>query len=56
MCNSMDIKDRLEELKTRSYNKDHQLDDRSNLQRFKPSKHKKAYKIDKNFKNRCYAR
>jgi hypothetical protein len=28
----------------------------STLQRFKPSKHQKAYKFEKKIKKRCYAR
>lgn len=26
------------------------------LDRFRPTKHKRAYKFDRNFKKRCYAR
>jgi len=28
----------------------------SRVQKFKPSKHKKAYRLENNFKKRCYAR
>lgn len=31
-------------------------EDLNRLDRFRPSKHKKAYKIQKNFKKRCYLR
>jgi len=30
--------------------------DKSILQRFKPSKHQKAYRLEKKNKKRCYAR
>lgn len=71
MSNREDIKTRLKDLKSHIDNEIHQfikvnqglintseediiLDSR--LQKFKPSKHKKAYKIEKNFKKRCYSR
>jgi hypothetical protein len=70
MSNSGDILSRLEDLKGYVYNeldqlikenqglnnvkKDFELESR--LQKFKPSKHRKAYRIENNFKKKCYAR
>jgi len=71
MGKNEDIKARLEDLKGYMFNgihrliKDNQeLNDtlkedtivESSLQRFKPSKHKKAYRIENNFRKRCYTR
>ncbi|PYG87204.1 hypothetical protein LY28_02342 [Ruminiclostridium sufflavum DSM 19573] len=71
MNKSEDIKTRLEDIKSYMYDEIHrlmqdnqelnatirktELDDR--LQKFKPSKHKAAYKKnDKNLRRRCYLR
>ncbi len=63
-----DIITRLEELESYVYNEIDQLihdnlknnggtaAGNSNLIKYKPSKHQKAYKIDRNFKKRCYTR
>jgi hypothetical protein len=70
MSNNEDIRIRLEELKSIMYNEIHQLINDSKrlnnsekdielkkrLQKFKPSKHKMAYRVENNFKKRCYAR
>ncbi len=63
-----DINARLEKLESYVYNeldkllgdilenkKDEESHD-SGLLRFKPSKHRKAYRPDRNFKKRCYTR
>lgn len=63
-----DIITRLEKLESYVYNEIDQLIyenfksnggtgvENSGLIRYKPSKHQKAYKIDRNFKKRCYTR
>lgn len=61
MSNSEEIKARLEDLKGYMYSEIHQLikDNQgleSRLQKYKPSKHRKAYRIENNFRKRCYAR
>jgi hypothetical protein len=71
MCNEDEIKNRLEDLKCYMYNEIQHLicegSDRGELpradsgycreiQKYKPTKHKKAYKLERNFKKRCYVR
>ncbi len=61
MSNSDVIKVRLENIKGYMYKEIQQLltDNQgveNKLQRFRPSKHRKAYRVENNFKKRCYAR
>ncbi|MHB8063207.1 MAG: hypothetical protein ACYDG2_11330 [Ruminiclostridium sp.] len=68
MSNSEDINAGFEELKSCTYNEIHRLIKNnqesvkkdlaleSKLEKFKPSKHRKAYRIENNFRKRCYAR
>lgn len=61
MSNGDVIKVRLENIKGYMYNEILQLltDNQgieNRLQRFRPSKHRKAYRVENNFKKRCYAR
>lgn len=51
MSNSEEMKARLEDLKAHMYK-----ELQSGLQKYKPSKHRKAYRIENNFSKRCYAR
>lgn len=61
MSNGDVIKVRIENIKGHMYNEIRQLlkdsqgiDNR--LNRFRPSKHRKAYRVEKNLKKRCYVR
>jgi hypothetical protein len=70
MSDNQDMKIRLEDLKAYMYNEIHNLiednkgldgidrdnETKSGLQKFKPSKHRRAYKLENNFKKRCYVR
>lgn len=70
MSDYQDMKSRFEDLKVYMLNEIHTLiednkgldaidknvESKSGLQKFKPSKHRRAYKLENNFKKRCYAR
>lgn len=43
-----------EDMRSDSIKKDNVLESR--VQKFKPSKHRKAYRIENNFRKRCYTR
>ncbi|ACL77647.1 hypothetical protein [Ruminiclostridium cellulolyticum] len=66
MSSGDDIRARLEDLKCYMYNEIQRLISQStetvevsasaNTRKYKPTKHQKALKIERNFKKRCYAR
>jgi hypothetical protein len=63
MSDGDDIRARLEDLKCYMYNEiQHMISenpesiDSVDIQKYKPTKHQRAFKIEKNFKKRCYCR
>ncbi len=50
------IFDVIQQVLQNSHDRDRNQVNNLMLERFKPTKHKKAYKIDRNLKKRCYAR
>ncbi len=66
MSNEANIRTRLEDLKCFMCNEIQcliaqstetgEIKDNVDTQKYKPTKHQKSYKIERNFKKRCYAR